>query len=695
MKSSFSHTPAPTLITVGKQLTPSSSHLSMTNSSIRFGRSAVAQPPQEQLAQALLAEFAKEPGLSSITHQQLLKTIQQGKPLSLPKGYRYDYGLIQPDGTVESASAQLKALIEPNSKKAINRPSQAKPILMRVKTPQTNQAMQLYIDKILKADFSHEYRNKSTGVTTNSVVLTDLIEKLISGNAEEGLSKPVASKIMHYMNGKESKYAQLNQLYRIQVPGDEQLTHSLNQNALTRQKLIGLELAQKMYAESQEVEWHSIALSLALGVAGEPTINHVFKDGGPVASTVRTGLMSGIDIMGNILSVFGIVNENLKARARSLTFKTVYSAEDRQNFFKNMFNPKGEAGPDIKQGVKAGVLGGLIGVLFNIPAGTILSMPKADVLSRSIIGGIGAAGSAVAIPPVIKGSKESFEHSIIRLIQDKKILLPRGIKEGSVEYHQYIEKMALKEMNARIGIASSIKATHPIPLVGMGALILAGEKLGIPREYVQTAYMAIAPVMHNFLRLLATGIEKYWTIPRRMKKLEQLISESKDQTFNKKQMNRMDSAFLSPPDRWLSQGLTQTGYVVAFGSILLAAEVLCFAQAFQKNKNQTQVAKTQHAKPIERKPISFNLNPSYRPQPLRPMFVPTPMTTIINRPYYYPYPNLYPVPVMPPLYRAPYQTIPPQPTVAPLWNTQMNQFPNRTIPGVSNICSVIRLEIKS
>jgi hypothetical protein len=322
-----------------------------------------------------------------------------------------------------------------------------------------------------------------------------------------------------------------------------------------RQKLLGLTLANKIYAENQQVEWHSIAVSLALGVAGEPTINHIFKEGGPVASTIRTGLMSGVDILGNIMSVAGIAKENLNERGETLSLKSIYGTNNGLKILKHPWQMNGEAGPIIQQGIKEGGIGGLFGILYNIPAGMILSMPTADIPSRSVIGGIGAAGSAVAIPNVIRSTKHSFERSIEALVKEGVIRLPDNIDPTSKEGKKLIEKMALKEMNARIGIASSIKATNPPVLAGTGSVILAAETLGIPRPYVQTAYMSLAPVMHNFLRLLYTGLEKYWVIPHRMQKIEKLVKEAGNKSFSEKQSKALDKAFLSSMDEKLAQGI--------------------------------------------------------------------------------------------------------------------------------------------
>jgi hypothetical protein len=274
------------------------------------------------------------------------------------------------------------------------------------------------------------------------------------------------------------------------------------------------------------------------------------------------------------------VNENLKARNKKLSLETVFGPNGQRSWL----NPKGEAGADIKQGVKVGFLGGLLGIFYNVPAGSILSMPNADVLSRSIVGGIGAAGSAVAIPPVIKESQRSFEASVEALVQKGKIRLSKEAQTDSKARRKEIERIALKEMNARIGMASSIKATHPLPLAGTGAVILAAEKLGIPRPYVQTAYMALAPVMHNFLRLIYTGREKFWTIPQRMKKLEKLVYSSQNQPLSEQQAQRMDQAFLSRSDTWMSKGLTNSFTAILTGSVLLAAEVLCFADSRKKHQ---------------------------------------------------------------------------------------------------------------
>jgi len=569
------------------------------------------QEPNKQLAQAIL----KDMPANTTSEPKLLEAIKKNEKLPLPKGYQYTYGVIR-NGKLETQSPELKTLIEPLLKAGLVVPN-VQPVLLKIKAPTSQQTLSRFIEQVLKKDFAHESLDKKTGIVTNNVILSDLLEKLISGQTVQGLNQSISREVGQYLSGEKPGFQDLGELYRIQVPGNMELEKAFNQQNATRNKFIGLALAQKLYADSQEVEWHSIALSLGLGVLGEPTINAIFKDGGPVASAVRTGLMSGIDITGNILSVMGVVNENLKARNKKLSLETILGPKEKRQGVKSLFQMKGEAGPDLKQGIKAGVQGGLIGVLFNIPAGTILSMPNASLFSRSIIGGIGADGSAVAIPPVIKSSKEGFERSIEFLEQQGKIRVPKNIQSDPKKLKQYNERRALKELNGRIGMASSIKATHPLPLTGTGTVILAAEKLGIPREYVQTAYMALAPVMHNFLRLVYTGIEKYWTIPQRMKKLTALVNESQDKPFDQKQLETMDNAFLSKGDQWLSQGLCQMTSVATVGAVLLLAEVLAFAQALQKDK--TDKAKSQvSSQPIvipklEPAPV---LNTASSPQPL-------------------------------------------------------------------------------
>jgi hypothetical protein len=292
----------------------------------------------------------------------------------------------------------------------------------------------------------------------------------------------------------------------------------------------------------------------------------------------------------------GIVNENLKARDKKLSVETLFGPKGQRTFYQL----KGDAGPDIKQGVKTGVLGGMIGVLYNIPAGTILSMPQASLMERVIIGGTGGQGSAIAIPTTIMESKKSFIESIKTLAAAGKIIIPSHL--SATEKEKFIERMAYKELNLRIGMASSIKAANPVPLVGFGSVLLAGEKLGIPRPYLQTAYMALAPVMHNFLRLVFTGVEKFFVIPPRMRKLEKLVRQSQGKPFEDKQQKEMDKAFLSGHDSVLSKGLTSLTTTAAVGGIILAAEVLCFMGALRKPKS-SQTPEVQPA-------MSFVLQPN-------------------------------------------------------------------------------------
>ncbi len=607
--------------TLAQPLRPPQTRLA--ESGLQFGSRATDLNTQQQ--RQLAREISATLKLPEASQADLLARIQQGRKLQLPKGYGLEYGFIHPDGRIESPYPKLKSMLQPAMQQAKKQgllPQSAQPVLLPVETPQTTALLQTMIDGVLKKEFAQPYRNPKTGIVTNNVILTDLIEKLISGYADTDLPQPTIANINRRLNGQTPEFEGLRQLYRIRVPGNPDLTRTLNRSPRTRQQLLGLDLAQKIYADSQDVEWHSIALSLGLGVVGEPTINHFFKEGGTVATAIRTGLMSAIDITGNVLSVMGVVNENLKARDKTLSFETIYGPKNQRNLLKTLFNPQGEAGPDIKHGVKAGLLGGLFGVWFNVPAGGILSMPGADVASRAVIGGIGAAGSAAAIPFAIREAKENFKASIRMLIEKGQIQPPESVRKHPAKLEKYIEKMALKELNARIGMASSIKATHPVPLVGTGAVILAGEKLGIPREYVQTAYMALAPVMHNFLRLVYTGVEKFWTIPNRMRKLEKLVCDSQNEAqrkFNRQQLQQMDKAFLSGQDEWLGKLVGNFSAVITTSAILLAAEVLYFTKAMQTEKSQKQAAQPM-SRPVQHSPagsaLAFKIPPY--PQPAFP-----------------------------------------------------------------------------
>jgi len=246
--------------------------------------------------------------------------------------------------------------------------------------------------------------------------------------------------------------------------------------------------------------------------------------------------------------------------------------------------------------------------------GMLLSQPNGDILSRAVVGGLSSTGSAVAIPKVIKDSQKAFTENIKTLIADGKILMPNpDDKNDAAKVQTFAEKMARKEMNTRIGYATSIKATHPVPLVGLGAIILGAEKLGIPRQYVQTAYMSLAPVMHNFIRLLYTGLEKYYTIPHRMKKLEKIVLEG-DQKSDEQKQKALDKAMLD--GTWMTKLLTNTTGVIFAGVTLLAAELLVFNQAYRRNKTDLE---SNSSKKPQTPSINFQLQPQIvqaQPNPL-------------------------------------------------------------------------------
>jgi hypothetical protein len=548
----------------------------------------------QALAESILQEIGSDPKKTD-SAKALVADIKQNRPLTLPEGYRLQYGVIFPDGKIKSPYPEAQSLLQgalhdPALRSGLSGPT---PILLKIASPTTEQAFTRTIKNVLRSTnrgLAHTYTSKN-GVENHNVILTDLIENLVSGNRQL-MSKAVQENVLPALLGTDREDNPLRGKYQAIIPGNQALSQQLNRNQAfqnAREKRMGLDLAQKVYSEGQKVESTSVILSLIIGGLSEPTINHFFHDGGPIASIARTTILSGVDILGNILSVMGMVSDRLESRELKLSLKTVFGKNGIKDILKN---PKmeGAAGPDIKQGIKVGMQGGILGVLTNIPAATIMSLNNADLLSRSVIGGIGAASSGVAIPFEVRDSKESLVHSIEELVKQGMIKLPDHLK--SEEKKKYIERLAFKEMNSRLGYASSIKAMNPVPLIGTGTAILGSEKLGIPREYAQTAYMGLAPVMHNFLRLVYAGWEKKHVIPRRLNKMEQLVNASPDKPFTEKQRKELDNAFLSGFDSTLDKCLTSTVPLLTTAGAVFGTEFLYFAHTWRKSKQDKVLSAT-------------------------------------------------------------------------------------------------------
>jgi hypothetical protein len=544
-----------------------------------------------------LIELAKKKFPSGVTSPSALEhAIKNGLPIPLRNGGQVLYGSIHKNAQgqyeVKTSFEKARKLINPglNSISHLST-SEAFFFIEESKSPETHQALQRIVSELIPTHLQGSPATKphkdQLQPESGQIIYSDLIEKLISGQSSL-LAKGLKTDLDDALKGKSIEitsqsgspktlnFSDMSGFYKIITPNNPDLQKKLNDKSTPfRSQLLGLELARKIYSEGQEVEWKSVALSLGLGAVGEPTIHALFKDGGTAATVARSGLMSGIDIMGNILSVMGMVKEKHK----SLSMETIFGPKGQRSYL----NPAGKAGPDIKDGAKHGFLYGLgIGVPFNIPAGGILSLPNAGVLPRSVIGGLSGIGSAVAIPPAVKKDLNVFIANIKQLEAAGKLKKP---PEENLD--KWARKLALKEMNTRLGYASSIKATHPLPLVGTGAAILGAEKLGIPREYVQTAFMCLAPVMNNFLRLVFTGTEKFHTIPQRMKKLESLMMESnaKGATPEKTQ-KEMDKALSGSGlfSSWYTEKLANTALIACMGAVLLTAEVLYYLQTKKKSE---------------------------------------------------------------------------------------------------------------
>lgn len=550
--------------------------------------------------------------------------VKHGQPIPLRGGGQILYGTIGKNAQgkleVKSGSEKAKKLVNPGLSSLSNLSSPEELFFIvenGQKDDKTSNAIQTIVSDLIPAHLQGPTKKgKGHQAESGQVIYSDLVEKLVSGQ-KDNLNPELRKQLDATLQGKNAQIrtapgasslktlegSSLGDFYKVIVPNNAALQTAIHEkNQTFRSQLLGLALARKIYSEGQEVEWKSVALSLGLGAVGEPTIHALFKDGGTTATIARSGLMSGIDIMGNVLSVMGMVKEKHK----SLSMDTVFGPKEQRSYL----NPAGKAGPDIKDGAKHGFLYGLgIGVPFNIPAGGVLSLPNAGVLPRSIIGGLSDIGSAVAIPPAVKKDLAAFEADIRQLIKEEKF---SNVPTDKKERDQWVRKLALKEMNTRLGYASSIKAAHPLPLIGTGAAILGAEKLGIPREYVQTAFMCLAPVMNNFLRLVFSGTEKYHAIPQRLKTLESVAmgSDAKDATPEKTQ-KKLDKALSGSGvfGSWYTEALTNTALIAGVGVVLLTAEVLYYLQTKKKSDAAEASPENQQKQP----PQPLNLKPTHYP----------------------------------------------------------------------------------
>lgn len=417
------------------------------------------------------------------------------------------------------------------------------------------------------------HKDPKTGVENYNSVLSPVLASLIEGNAQD-IPQKVKNILPGLFRNEDSleetskNKADLTNYYRVFSPEQPELAAAINGSDAamkTKRQLLGLSLYKKAY--QGDIEWKSVAVSAALGAAGEPFINSLFPGGGETASKIRTGFMSFLDIMGNVLSTFGMAGEKL----------------DEMNKKFSLSDPT--ASHLLKSGLISGGIGGLgLGVPMNYPAGAILSEDNASVFSRAAIGGMSAAGSAVAIPQEVHETQKEFQTAIKQLIQDGWLKYP-GIAKTKQEKDQFIQRLANQEMNLRLNTAASIKATNPMPLVGTGFATLFLEKLGVPRSVVQTLFMATAPVMHNVLRLGYAVREKSTVIPKRMAELESMVYDPKAAKLSEQQrQQKIDDALLSNKDNTLTNriGNRLVSYGAAVGMLGLELALL-FSQRGKLN----------------------------------------------------------------------------------------------------------------
>jgi hypothetical protein len=510
----------------------------------------------------------------------LTQVVEKLEPLQ--NSHTVKYAVIDSKGQVSSPYPQAKALLKPFFSEGQHHPK--KPLLVLLNA--NGKGVEERLEQLKKPDgkgLTIATHDPGKGIEIDrSFMLADTVANLIEGRPES-VSKPVQNLLPEFFTtGKSPDKTKLAQFYKVSVPGHPDISNAINAHAETqkvKRQLLGLELLKKVYAEG-ELEVASVLVSAGAGAIGEPLIGKLFPGGGATASNMRTGLMSFLDIMGNVLSTFGMAKDKLAEQGKSFSL----SDKTAQHL--------------LKSGLVGGGAGGvLLGVPMNYPAGVILSDPHASVAARATIGGLSAAGSAVAIPKEVAETKAHYQAAIEQLIKQGKIQYPGHVKSESGQ-KAFVSRLANQEMNLRLNTAASIKATSPLPLVGTGFVTLMGEKLGIPRHVVQTAFMATAPVMHNVLRLGFAVNEKYRVIPKRIKTLEALVYDADQKKMSSEERReKIGTAFLPNKANRLTNAIGNKA--IAYGAALgmLGVEIAYLRSEKQRTSKAGKVGKTTFSTP--------------------------------------------------------------------------------------------------
>jgi len=518
-----------------------------------------SQSEAEHLAEALLTEHERlkilPKGRRNKQHSRddIVSALVNGKKPPL-KG-EFHIGLMFPDGTTKSTDTQgtFRRFVERqatgrphrklqrvgkylHSKLSENQgilPKGGLPVILREDDPIGHLAVGQYIEDVLLPTFQiDESMTLANGKEQSvmDVVTWPFLEDVMADHPLPESVQDAAQKLDELPVYQIS--SPLNPEAETVLRGKYQRLHKM---------LAALETAKVRYEEGLELQEAVIAMLIggSIGFAGETAVEHYLHDGGMGPWAARTGILGTIDVIDNYLGSQGQLKSSLKANGLSMA--DIY--DEKRSIWSKIFMPwklDGKGGKFGKQAAGNALKGAGVGLAFSALSAGVLSSPDASSLARTGAAGLGATGTATAIPFNVRGTLPNIYLATLKLIKDGKIPVPDNVTTKE-DMQAFALLVAKQELGSRLAYSATNKAFTLTPFAA--ASIIGLEFFGVPREVTQKMFMTIAPAMENCIRSVLTLKKKVLTVPARMAIAEDLIMVSPDDSFNAEENKKLGYTF--------------------------------------------------------------------------------------------------------------------------------------------------------
>jgi hypothetical protein len=290
---------------------------------------------------------------------------------------------------------------------------------------------------------------------TVSFALWPVLEQMLNGQS-----------VHHDLQPIEQGIETLN-LYGV-ASGDSAVASVLNKAlAPTFKKLNVLQVTQANFVRTDLLKEAGVAATIGTlsGFFGEGAVEKYFH--GEKSTLARTGLLALINLTDNIMGSYASVSEALHKRGGKLS-----------SLFKENKDILG------RTAFSAG-LGTASGFAFTPPQAFMLSKNSVHPLDIATAG-VTSLGSALSVPMVVQQNLPDVTKTLHRM---------KDLGWLNTKTQHDIAALAKQEYFASIGNTAAVKAFTLAPFVS-GA-IKAAQFLGVPRKYVNQAYVSISPAMEN------------------------------------------------------------------------------------------------------------------------------------------------------------------------------------------------------